>query len=83
MQAKHPVQIPARTMRLVTAYCPKTFPNIATLLETLGGHGSGRLPAGILISPALLQSSQNTICVPMVMSAHKLYIYLQKQSWVV
>ncbi|XP_052464763.1 uncharacterized protein LOC128021529 [Carassius gibelio] len=66
VQAKHPVQIPAGTMRLVTAYCPKTFSNVATLFEPLGGDGSGGFPAGILISPALLQSSQTTICVPVV-----------------
>ncbi len=66
VQAKHPVQIPAGTMRLVTAYCPKTVSNIATLLEPLGGDGSGGLPAGVLISPALLQSSQDTIGVPVV-----------------
>lgn len=66
VQAKHLVQIQAGTMRLVTAYCPKTVPKIATLLEPLGGDVSGGLPAGILISPALLQSSQNTICVPVV-----------------
>ncbi len=66
VQAKHPVQIPAGTMRLVTAYCPKTVSNIVTLLEPLGGDGSGGLPAGVLISPALLQSSQDTIGVPVV-----------------
>lgn len=62
VQAKHPVQIPAGTMRLVTAYCPKTVSNIAPLLEPLCGDGSSGLPAGILISPALLQSSQDPIC---------------------
>ncbi len=35
-------------------------------MEPLGGDGSGGLPAGVLISPALLQSSQDTIGVPVV-----------------
>lgn len=60
------MQIPAGTMRLVTAYCPKSVSNVVTLLEPISSDGSGGLPAGILISPALLQSSQNTICVPVV-----------------
>ncbi|KAI7789405.1 hypothetical protein IRJ41_007459 [Triplophysa rosa] len=66
VKAKHPVQIPAGTMRLVTADCPNSVLNVVTLLEPLSGDCSGGLPAGILISPALLQSSQNTICVPVV-----------------
>lgn len=63
------MQIPAGTMRLVTANCPNSVSNVVTLLEPLSGDSSGGLPAGILISPALLKSSQNTpkiICLPVV-----------------
>lgn len=67
VQTDYPLQIPAGTLRLVPALCPKGFgyDNTVALLEPeeLGGNG---LPSGVLISPALLHLKQGLVFVPVV-----------------
>lgn len=75
VQSRHPVQIPAGTMRLVPALCPKSIKSCTSVfLEPLGPDDGG-LPAGVLISPALLQCIQGMVQIPVVnVSTEPLYL---------
>lgn len=66
VQPRHPVQIPAGTMRLVPALCPKSIKSCTSVFLEPLGPDEGGLPAGVLISPALLQCIQGIVQIPVV-----------------
>lgn len=65
-------------MRLVPALCPKSIKSCTSVfLEPLGPDDGG-LPAGVLISPALLQCIQGVVQIPVVIvSTEPLYLPLR------
>ncbi|XP_039528746.1 uncharacterized protein LOC120479938 [Pimephales promelas] len=66
VQSCHPVQIPAGTMRLVPALCPKNIKSCTVCFLEPQDFSEGGLPAGVLISPSLLQCRQGVVHVPVV-----------------
>nr|XP_055035571.1 uncharacterized protein LOC129423357 [Misgurnus anguillicaudatus] len=66
VQSLHPVQIPAGTMRLVPALCPKSIKSCTTFVLEPLGPSDGGLPPGVLISPALVQCTQGIVQIPVV-----------------